>query len=166
VRVTVQVPALQVITDQGDIIGHAVTVGIDVQYNGGGYTTIVNDTISGKTTNSYLRDYIIPLSGAFPVEIRVRRVSPAESSTRRQNRTFWFSYTEIIDAKLRYPNSALAFLRFDSRQFNSIPARKYLIRAIKVQVPNNAAVDTTTHLGRVTYSGMWNGTFWCCKMVR
>lgn len=165
VRVTVQLPSLQIIKDNGDIVGHSVRIQLQVQYNGGGYTTIVDDTISGKTTNSYQRDYILSLTGAFPVDIRMVRVSADESSARRQNRTFWFSYTEIIDAKLRYPNSALAFLRFDSRQFNNIPARKYLIRGIKVQVPNNAAVDTTTHLGRVTYSGLWNGTLgaatWC-----
>lgn len=165
VRVTVQLPALQIIEDDGDIIGHAVRIQLQVQYNGGGYSTIVDDTISGKTTNSYQRDYLLTLSGAFPVDIRMVRVSADESSARRQNRTYWFSYTEILDEKLRYPNSALSFLRFDSRQFNNIPARKYLIRGMKVRVPSNASVDTTTHPGRVTYSGVWNGTLgaavWC-----
>jgi predicted phage tail protein len=165
VRVTVQLPALQIIEDDGDIIGHTVDIRIQVQYNGAGYTTIVDDTISGKTTNTYQRDYLIPLTGAFPVDIKLVRVSADETSARRQNRTYWFSYTEIIDEKLRYPNSALAYLRFDSRQFNNIPQRKYLIRGIKVRLPSNATVDTTTHLGRVTYSGVWDGTFgaatWC-----
>jgi predicted phage tail protein len=158
-RITVQVPALQIIEDDGDIIGHEVSIRCRVQYNGGGYTTVFEDTISGKTTNAYQRDYIISLSGAFPVDIRLERISADESSARRQNRTFWFSYTEIIDEKFRYPNSALAFLRFDSRQFKGIPARKYLVRGIKVQLPSNATVDTTTYLGRVTYSGVWDGTF-------
>jgi predicted phage tail protein len=165
VRVTLQVPSLQIIEDDGDIVGHSVQVRIQVQYNAGGYTTVVDDTISGKTSNRYQRDYMIPLSGAFPVDIKVIRVSADESSTKRQNQTYWFSYTEIIDEKLRYPNSALAFLRFDSRQFDSIPTRKYLIRGQKVQLPSNATVDTTTYLGRVTYSGVWDGTFgaatWC-----
>ena len=165
VRVTLQLPALQIIEDDGDIIGHNVRIQLQVQYNGGGYTTVVDDTVSGKTTNSYQRDYVITLSGAFPVDVRMVRVSADESSARRQNRTFWFSYTEILDEKLRYPNSALSFLRFDSRQFNSIPTRKYLIRGIKVQLPSNATVDTTTYKGRVTYSGVWDGTFgaatWC-----
>jgi predicted phage tail protein len=158
-RITVQVPALQIIEDDGDIIGHEVSIRCRVQYNGGGYTTVFEDTISGKTTNAYQRDYIISLSGAFPVDIRLERISADESSARRQNRTFWFSYTEIIDEKFKYPNSALAFLRFDSRQFKGIPARKYLVRGIKVQLPSNATVDTTTYLGRVTYSGVWDGTF-------
>jgi predicted phage tail protein len=159
VRITVQLPALQIIEDDGDIIGHSVQIRCRVQYNGGGYTTVFEDTISGKTTNAYQRDYIITLSGAFPVDIRLERISADETSARRQNRTFWFSYTEIIDEKFRYPNSALAFLRFDSRQFKSIPARKYLVRGIKVVLPSNATVDTTTHLGRVTYAGVWDGTF-------
>lgn len=165
VRVTIQLPALQIIEDNGDIIGHSVQIQLQIQYNGGGYTTVVDDTISGKTTNSYQRDYLLTLSGAFPVDIRMVRVSADESSARRQNRTFWFSYTEILDEKLRYPNSALAFLRFDSRQFDNIPTRKYLIRAMKVRLPSNATVDTSTYLGRVTYAGVWNGTFgaatWC-----
>jgi predicted phage tail protein len=165
VRVTIQLPALQIIEDDGDIIGHSVNIKFQVQYNGGGFTDVINDTISGKTTNSYQRDYIIALTGAFPVDIKMVRVSADEVSARRQNRTFWFSFTEILDEKLRYPNSALSFLRFDSRQFQNIPTRKYLIRGIKVELPSNATVDTTTHLGRVTYSGVWDGTFgaatWC-----
>ena len=165
VRVTVQVPSLQIIQDNGDIVGHSVQIRIQVQYNAGGYTTVVDDTISGKTSNRYQRDYMIPLTGAFPVDIKVIRVSADETSTKRQNQTYWFSYTEIVDEKLRYPNSALAYLRFDSRQFDSIPSRKYLIRGQKIQLPSNATVDTTNYLGRVTYSGVWDGTFgaatWC-----
>jgi predicted phage tail protein len=165
VRVTIQLPALQIIEDDGDIIGHSVNIKFQVQYNGGGFTDVINDTISGKTTNSYQRDYIIALTGAFPVDIKMVRVSADEVSARRQNRTFWFSFTEILDEKLRYPNSALSFLRFDSRQFQNIPTRKYLIRGIKIELPSNATVDTTTHLGRVTYAGVWDGTFgaatWC-----
>jgi predicted phage tail protein len=158
-RITVQVPAMQIIEDDGDIVGHSVSIRCRIQYNGGGYTTVFEDTIKGKTTNAYQRDYILSLAGAFPVDIRLERISADETSARRQNRTFWFSYTEIIDEKFRYPNSALVGLRFDSRQFKGIPARKYLVRGIKVQLPSNATVDTTTHLGRVTYTGVWDGTF-------
>ena len=165
VRVTVLLPALQVSESDGDLVGHSVRVQIQVQYNGAGYTTVKDDTIRGKTTNSYQRDYIIPLTGAFPVDIKLVRVSADETSSKRQNLTYWFSYTEIIDEKLRYPNSALSYLRFDSRQFDNIPQRKYLIRGIKVRLPSNATVDTTTYKGRVTYSGVWDGTFgaatWC-----
>ena len=79
-------------------------------------------------------------------------------AARLQTTTNWFSYTEIIDEKLRYPNTALSFLKFDSRQFRNIPQRKYLVRGIKVKIPHNATVDTTTHLGRITYTGLFNGT--------
>jgi predicted phage tail protein len=165
VRVTVQVPALQIIQNNGDIIGNNVSISIQVQYNSGGFTTVLSDTISGKTTNRYQRDYIIPLTGSFPVDVRVVRDSADSGSARNQNLTYWYSYTEIIDEKFRYPNTALVGLRFDSRQFNNIPSRKYLIRGIKVQLPSNATVDTTNYLGRVTYSGVWDGTFgaatWC-----
>jgi predicted phage tail protein len=165
VRVTVQMPACLTIETNGDITGNSVQIEIQVQYNGGGFTAAVSDTISGKTTNSYQRDYILTLSGAFPVDIRLKRTSADATNARSQNKTFFYSYTEIIDEKLRYPNSALAFLRFDSRQFSNIPARKYLVRGIKVQLPSNATVDTTTYLGRVTYAGVWDGTFgaatWC-----
>lgn len=158
VRVTIQVPALQNIETDGDIRGTSVSISIQVQYNGGGYTTVKTNTISGKTTDSYQRDYMITLTGAFPVDIRVVRNTADSSSNRLSNSTNWFSFTEIIDEKLRYPNTALSFLKFDSRQFRNIPARKYLVRGIKVKIPHNGTVDTTTHLGRITYSGLFNGT--------
>ena len=159
VRVTLTIPSLQVFEDDGDIVGNSVEIKIDVQYNGGGYNTKISDTISGKSSNRYQRDYEITLDGDFPVDIRMIRVSADETSNKRASSTFFQSYTELIDEKFRYPNSALIGLRFDSRQFSSIPSRKYLIRGIKVKIPSNATVDTTTHLGRITYSGVWDGTF-------
>jgi predicted phage tail protein len=165
VRATISIPALQIFNDNGDITGHSVEIKFQVQYNGAGFNDVVTDTITGKTTDLYQRDYIIALTGAFPVDIKMVRVSVDEATIKRANRTFWFSYTEIIDEKLRYPNSALSLLRLDSTQFNNIPPRKFLIRGIKVKLPSNATVDLTTHLGRVTYSGVWDGTFgaatWC-----
>ena len=165
VRITVQLPSLQIVEDDGDIVGHSVDIRCKIQYNSGGYATVFEDTITGKTTSSYQRDYTIQLSGLFPVDIRLERISPDETSIKRQNKTYWTSYTEIIDEKFRYPNSAIVALRFDSRQFRAIPSRRYLVDGIKIQLPTNATVDTTTYLGRVTYTGMWNGTFgaatWC-----
>jgi predicted phage tail protein len=165
VRITITIPALQKFEDNGDIVGTSVELQIQVQYNSGGYNTVATDTISGKTSNRYQKDYVISLTGAFPVDIKLVRTTADSTTARLQNETYWYSYTEIIDEKLRYPNSALAYLRFDSRQFNSIPSRKYLVRGIKVQLPSNATIDTTTYLGRVTYAGVWDGTFgaatWC-----
>ena len=159
VRVTLTIPSLRIVEDDGDITGHQVSIKIQVQYNGGGFNDVIEDTIKGKSSARYQRDYMITLDGAFPVDLRMVRVSADETSTRRASSTFFQAYTEIIDEKFRYPNSALVGLRFDSRQFGSIPSRKYLIRGIKVKIPSNATVDTTTHLGRITYSGVWDGTF-------
>ena len=111
VRITVSVPALQVFQDNGDIVGTSVDIRIQVQYNSGGYNTVATDTISGKTSNRYQRDYVINLTGAFPVDIKLIRITPDATSSKTQNETYWYSYTEIIDEKLRYPNSALAFLQ-------------------------------------------------------
>ena len=159
VRVTIQIPSLQQIEDDGDIVGTSVSISIQVQYNGGGYSTVKTDTISGKSSGSYQRDYLLTLTGSFPVDIKVVRNTADNGTTKLANTTNWQSFTSIIDAKLAYPNSALVGLRLGSSQFNNIPQRKYLIRGIKVAIPSNATVDTTTHLGRITYSGVWDGTF-------
>jgi len=171
-RVTIKIPILRKVEEDGDIVGHSVQIRIEVQYNGGGYNAVKTDTISGKSSNLYLRDYVFPLTGSFPVDVRVVRVSADDADAKHSSQTWWQSYTKIIDEKFRYPNTALAFLRFDSRSFQNIPARKYLIRGIKVKIPSNATVITSTslgvgesQLGRLTYSGIWDGTFqaatWC-----
>lgn len=167
VRITIQVPALQIIQANGNIVGHEVNFDIRVDSGStGNFVTAQSLAIRGKTTVAYQRDYLIDISSYnFPVGIRIVRTSPDETSVRRQNRTIWSSYTEIGRGRFSYPNSAYIWLRFDSRQFDSIPARKYLLRGIKIQLPSNATVDTSTHLGRVTYAGVWDGTFgaatWC-----
>ena len=158
VRVTLTIPQLQKIQKDGDIKGHKVKIKIQVNYNGGGFNDVITDTISGKSSKKYQRDYLINLTGSNPV-VKMVRVSGDETSSKKASTTIFQSYTEIIDDKFRYPNSALVGLRFDSRQFSSIPTRKYLIRGIKVKIPSNATVDTSTHPGRITYSGIWDGTF-------
>ena len=162
VRITLAIPALLQQEEDGDITGHSVTIDIHVQYQGGSYTQVKSDTIKGKTSDTYQRDYLISLSGNFPVNIKVRRDSGDDATTgwpKEQSKTFVSSYTTIIDEKFRYPNSALSYLRFDATEFTSLPARRYLFKGIKVKIPSNATVDTTTHVGRITYSGVWNGTF-------
>lgn len=163
VRVTITIPQLQLFSDNGDINGTSVQLRIAVQYNSGGYTTVIDDTITGRSADQYQRDYLINLTGAFPADIKVSRVTADSNSAKLINAFSWSSYTEITYAKLRYPNSALVALRVDAEQFNSIPQRSYLIRGIKVRIPNNATVDSAT--GRLIYSGIWNGSFaaaqWC-----
>ena len=158
VRVTISVPSLQSITSKGDIVGTSVELVIQLQYDGGGYNEVLRDTISGKSSSRYQRDYRIDLDGSFPVDLRVIRITSDPTSSKQSNNTFFTSYTEIQTEKLAYPNSALVGMRFSSKQFQNIPRRKYLIRGTKVRIPSNGTVDTTTHLGRITYSGLFDGT--------
>ena len=156
-RITITVPQLQRFTNEGDVVGTDVRLQIAVQYNSGGYTTVIDDTISGRSADSYQRDYLVNFSGAFPIDIKVTRITADSGSAMLANAFSWSSYTEITYAKLRYPNSALIGLRIDAEQFSSIPTRAYLVRGIKVQIPSNATVDTTN--GRLIYAGIWNGSF-------
>ena len=94
-RVTITVPQLQQIADNGDINGASVQLQIAVQYNGGGYTTVINDTISGRTSQQYQRQYLVSLSGAFPVNIKVTRVTADSSSAKLSDAFSWSSYTEV-----------------------------------------------------------------------
>jgi predicted phage tail protein len=154
VRVRISIPQLtEQNTSNGDLNGSSVTYAIDVQSNGGGFVQYLTDTVRGKTTSKYERTYRVQLTGSAPWDIRVRRVSIDPTTVSIQNKTFWESYTEIIDAKLRYPNSALVGIKIDSSQFNSIPRRAYDVKLLKVRVPSNYNAETRT------YSGIWDGTF-------
>ena len=116
-------------------------------------TSIV--TINGKTTSTYKRSHVINLRshGNPPYVIRVTRVTPDSTSNTLQNKTYWDSYTEIVDEKMRYPHCALVATRISSKQFSGIPRRGFHVRGIKIKVPSN--YDPILR----TYSGVWNGTF-------
>lgn len=109
--------------------------------------------INGKTTSRYQRSLRVELPSPGPWDIRVSRVTADSNQASLQNKTFFDSYTEIIDAKLRYPNSAIFGMQIDARQFNSIPSRAYEIYGIKVKVPTN--YDPVTR----AYTGEWDGDF-------
>jgi predicted phage tail protein len=156
VRVTVTVPQLQRITNEGDVVGTDVALRISTQVNGGAYVDRLTDTISGRTGDAYQRDYIVALTGPFPVNVRVTRLTDDSTDPRLTNAFLWTSYTEITYKKLSYPNSAFIALRVDAEQFSSIPSRTYLVRGLKVRIPSNATVDAAT--GALIYSGVWNGT--------
>ena len=163
VRITITIPQLQTFTNEGDVLGSQIGLRIYVNYNGGGDTLAVTDTIVGRTADAYQRDYLINLAPVYPLTIKVERDRPDSTDPKVVNAFNWTSYTEIVYGKLRYPNSALVWLRVDAEQFNSIPSRSYLIRGIKVRIPSNATVDSVT--GRLIYSDFWDGTFgaaqWC-----
>jgi len=157
VRVTLTWPALQEFTEAGDVLGSAVNIGIYIQQNGGGYALALADAVVGKSSQQYQKDYLIDLQGkTFPVDILVQRET-ADGSNLIQNDFYWTSYTEIIFEKLRYPNSAVVAVQLKAEDFSNIPSRTYKIRGLKVQIPSNGTVDQTN--GRITYSGVWDGTF-------
>jgi predicted phage tail protein len=157
VRVTITVPRLEQYTDEGDVRGTNLNLRIQVQYNGGGYTTVIDDTIAGRTADQYQKDYKVSFTGAFPVDVRVVRVTADSVDTNLLNDFYWSSYTEITEQKLRYPNSGLVAMRLDAEQFSSIPSRTYRVRGMKVQIPSNGTVNQTT--GAISYAGVWDGTF-------
>lgn len=154
VRVTVSVPRLTYQNpNNGDLSGTSVALAIDVQSDGGGYVTKISDTISGKTTSRYQRAYRIELEGDGPWDVRLRRLSADSTQSNLQNDIYWDSYTEIIDARLSYPNTALIALSIDAERFQSIPSRGYEMKGLKIRIPSN--YDPIAR----TYDGVWDGTF-------
>jgi predicted phage tail protein len=121
--------------------------------NGTIYQPVNSDVITGKTTKRYQRDYLVELPAPGPWDIRLRRITADSVQTVLQNKTFWDSYTEVIYAKLSYPNSVVAGLQVAADQFNAIPTRSYLVRGLKIRIPSNY-----NPLLR-TYTGSWDGTF-------
>jgi len=158
VSVTITVPSLQSLSDKGDIFGTEVKLEIAVQYSGGSYSTVVSGnagTITGRTPDTYQRDYLVNLDGAFPVNIKVTRITADSTSSKLANEIQFNSYVEIKYDQRTYPNSALVGLKVDAEQFTSIPKRQYLIKGIKVKIPHNATVRAD---GSLSYTGTFNGT--------
>ena len=143
-----------------------VQLRIKVIENDGTTTTAVDDTVKGRSTNAYFRDYLINLASgtSFPVQIRVERVTADSTDANTVNAFRFSSATNIIMKQNAYPNTAHTALRFSAEKFPRIPNRRYRIRGIKVKIPSNATVNSTH--GNLTYAGTWNGTFkaskeWC-----
>ncbi len=158
VSVQITVPQLQQFSEKGDIFGTEIQLEIAVQYSGGSYQNVVSGNqgkITGRTPDVYLRDYLINLDGAFPVNIKVTRITADSSSSKLANAFQFNTYVEIKYDQRTYPNSALVGLKVDAEQFSSIPTRKYLVKGIKVKIPHNATVRAD---GSLSYSGTFNGT--------
>lgn len=155
VRITLAVGGLQKVNQKnGNITGYRVDYTIELSSNGGPYSTVVSSAFDGKTTSTYARSHRIDLpSGGAPWTVRVSR-STADSSTNYiSDTTLVQAYTEIIDAKLRYPMSAIAAIKIDASQFSSIPTRAYHLKGRIIRVPSNYDAD------KRTYTGTWDGTF-------
>ncbi len=155
VRVTLAVEGLsRADTKNGDINGYRVEYLIEVNTDGAGYQVVLATAFDGKTTQRYTRSHRIDLPRARQGwNIRVRRITPNANSNTISDRTVVDTVTEIIDAKLRYPMSAVVGIKIDASQFQSIPTRAYHVRGRIIRVPSNYHPDLRS------YNGVWDGTF-------
>ncbi|EFC4546366.1 host specificity protein J [Escherichia coli] len=152
-RFTFGVQALVETTSKGDRNPSEVRLLVQIQRNGG-WVTEKDITIKGKTTSQYLASVVVGNLPPRPFNIRMRRMTPDSTTDQLQNKTLWSSYTEIIDVKQCYPNTALVGVQVDSEQFGSQQvSRNYHLRGRILQVPSNYNPQTRQ------YSGIWDGTF-------
>ncbi|QDR55182.1 DUF1983 domain-containing protein [Klebsiella aerogenes] len=155
VRVRLKWPSLMKQEDDGDVVGNTVKYAIDLQTDGGAWQTVLETAVSGKTTSGYERSHRIDLPQAGSTwTLRLRKVTPDANSARIGDIMTLQSYTEVIDAKLRYPHTALLYIEFDSSQFNgSIPQISCEPRGRVIRVPDNYNPETRE------YTGTWTGGF-------
>jgi len=154
VRIRLAVPSLQKVDEEnGDRNGYSISYAVDLSVDGGAYSTVLNDAITGKTTTQYERSRRIDLPAGSQWQIRIRRLTPNANNSLISDVVNVLSMTEIIDVKLRYPNSALCAVQVDASQFQNIPSRSYRIWGRVIRVPSN--YDPLTRV----YTGLWDGTF-------
>ncbi|AXQ32948.1 MULTISPECIES: TipJ family phage tail tip protein [Enterobacter cloacae complex] len=155
VRLRLKWPSLFKQEDDGDLVGYSVNYAIDLQTDGGTWQTVLNTSVTGKTTSGYERSHRIDLPQAGSTwTMRLRKITSDANSAKIGDTMMLQSFTEVIDAKLRYPNTALLYIEFDSSQFNgSIPQISCEPRGRVIRVPDTYDPETRT------YSGTWAGTF-------
>ncbi|ELN9426379.1 TipJ family phage tail tip protein [Klebsiella pneumoniae] len=155
VRFRLKWPSLMKQEDDGDVVGNTVRYAIDLQTDGGAWQTVLETAVSGKTTTGYERSHRIDLPQACSTwTLRLSKISPDANSVKTGDVMTLQSYTEVIDAKLRYPNTALLYIEFDSSQFNgSIPQISCEPRGRVIRVPDNYNPETRE------YTGVWTGGF-------
>ncbi|MFV9139214.1 host specificity protein J [Enterobacter hormaechei] len=155
VRLRLKWPSLFKQEDDGDLVGYSVNYAIDLQTDGGTWQTVLNTSVTGKTTSGYERSHRIDLPQAGSTwTIRLRKITADANSAKIGDTMTLQSFTEVIDAKLRYPNTALLYIEFDSSQFNgSIPQIACEPRGRVIRVPDTYDPETRA------YSGTWTGAF-------
>lgn len=155
IRLRLKWPSLFKQEDDGDLVGYSINYAIDLQTDGGTWQTVLNTSVTGKTTSGYERSYRIDLPQAGSTwTVRLRKLTADANSAKIGDTMTLQSYTEVIDAKLRYPNTALLYIEFDSSQFNgSIPQISCEPRGRVIRVPDTYDPETRT------YSGTWTGAF-------
>lgn len=153
VRLRFAWPALQQQDTNGNIGGYRIEYAVDLATDGGAYQEVLREAVDGKTTTRYERSRRIDLPAATSGwQLRVRRLTPNQNNNRIADTMLIAGYTEVIDAKLRYPNTALLYVEFSAEQFSNIPAVTVDCRGRKVQVPSNYDPKTRAYLG------IWDGT--------
>ncbi|MFY7239346.1 host specificity protein J, partial [Enterobacter cloacae complex sp. IR5450] len=155
VRLRLKWPSLFNQEDDGDLVGYSVKYAIDLQTDGGTWATVIDTAVTGKTTSGYERSHRIDLPQAGSTwTVRLRKITADANSAKIGDAMTLQSYTEVIDAKLRYPNTSLLYIEFDSSQFNgSIPPISCEPKMRVIRVPDN--YDPATR----SYSGTWTGSF-------
>ncbi|ENB6529114.1 phage attachment tail tip protein J [Escherichia coli] len=151
-RVTFGVQSLVETTSKGDRNPSSVRLLIQLQRNGN-WVTEKDVTINGKTTSQFLASVILDNLPPRPFNIRMVRETADSTTDQLQNRTLWSSYTEIIDVKQCYPNTAIVGMQVDAEQFGGQQMTvNYHIRGRIIQVPSNYDPE------KRTYSGIWDGS--------
>ncbi|NBN69472.1 DUF1983 domain-containing protein [Proteus sp. G2609] len=155
-RIRLSVPQLLQQHDNGDTTGYRIEYAIDLSTDGAGYNEVLRSAFDGKTTSEYQRTHRIDLPKANTGwQIRVRRLTKNQNTARIADKVTISAVTDVIDAKLRYPNTALLFITFNARQFNN------RIPKISVRPKGGLLIKVPTNYDPInrTYSGVWDGTF-------
>ncbi|WP_238794294.1 TipJ family phage tail tip protein [Acinetobacter baumannii] len=139
----------------GDVTGYTIEYAVDLQTDGGAWSEVLRAKISDKTSDNYERPHRIDLPKADSGWlVRVRRITPNSTSEYISDKMYVKAVTEVIDAKLRYPNTALVSLQYDAETFGGSVAKLAVdLKGVKIKVPTNYNPETRE------YVGMWDGTF-------
>ncbi len=154
VLVRIGIPGLQQQENDGDIVGTTVKYHIDLAVDGGAFSTVMTRTVTEKLSSLYELTHRINLPKASTGwQIRVVRDTDDSTSQMLQNKTQVQAITEVIDARLRYPHTALLYVSFNAKSFNNIPKVSCKPKGRVIRIPSN--YDPIAR----TYSGTWDGTF-------
>lgn len=154
VRVRFAWPALQSVDASGNINGYRIEYKVEVATDGGAYQQVLSEAVDGKTTTVYERTRRIDLpKAASGWLMRITRLTINQNNNKISDTMQIAAFTEVIDAKIRYPNTALLYIEFSAEQFRSIPAVTVVCDGRKWQVPSN--YDSRSR----SYTGVWDGTF-------
>jgi len=154
VLVRIGIPGLQQQENDADIVGTTVKYHIDLAVDGGAFSTVMTRTVTEKLSSLYELTHRINLPKASTGwQIRVVRDTDDSTSQMLQNKTQVQAITEVIDARLRYPHTALLYVSFNAKSFNNIPKVSCKPKGRIIRIPSN--YDPIAR----TYSGTWDGTF-------